>query len=124
MSWSGLRLERRLGGAVSASAAPRVRDGGKFEMLPTSTHSLAAGKDVCTGLGLGDKPNFQAGSAAAKCSNQGDQRPTLFEPNKISDLPQRPSLTAMRLVCIEILRVSTSATSSNLVVWAPVCCPA
>jgi hypothetical protein len=41
------------------------------------------------------------GSAATKCSNQADLRSTVTDPIRCSDLLQRPSLTAMNLVCIE-----------------------
>jgi hypothetical protein len=41
-----------------------------------------------------------SGSAAAKCSNQADLRLTPADRVRRSDLPQRPSLTALHLVCI------------------------
>jgi hypothetical protein len=44
------------------------------------------------------------GSAALKCSNQADPRPTLTDLIHSSDLPQRLSLTFMRLVCIQKIR--------------------
>ena len=45
-------------------------------------------------------PIFQAGRAAAMCSNQADLHLTLTDPKNGPELPQRPSMTCMRLVCI------------------------
>ena len=38
------------------------------------------------------------------CSNQADLHLTLTDPKNGPELPQRPSMTCMRLVCIETLR--------------------
>jgi hypothetical protein len=48
--------------------------------------------------------NDAPGGAAPKCSNQTDLRSTLTAQIYSSDLPQRPSLTTMHLVCIEKAR--------------------
>ncbi len=40
-----------------------------------------------------------------QCSKQADLHPTLYEPNRTFDLPQRPSLTSVRLGCIKNARV-------------------
>ena len=49
---------------------------------------------------------FETGesSAAPKCSNQTDLRLTLADLFHGSDLPERPSPTSMRLVCIQVVK--------------------
>jgi hypothetical protein len=42
-------------------------------------------------------------SAAEKCSNQTDLRPIPTDRVRHPDLPQRPSLTAPHLVCIQVV---------------------
>jgi hypothetical protein len=46
--------------------------------------------------------------AAAECSNRADLRLTLTERIRHSDLAQRPSLTALHLVCIKNVRARHS----------------
>lgn len=78
---------------------------------PPRTHVHRLGKRV--GRNAANRPHLasegspvrnRGSSAAPKCSNQTDLHLTLTDPLHSSDLPQRPSLTSMRLVCIENVR--------------------
>jgi hypothetical protein len=52
--------------------------------------------------------------AAPKCSNQTDLHLTLTDLFHGSDLPERPSPTSMRLVCIQIQKASASWTEREV----------
>jgi hypothetical protein len=55
------------------------------------------------------------GSAAPQCSNRTDLHVTLADLLHSSDLPERPSSTSMRLVCIQMATLSpcTPRASAN-----------
>jgi hypothetical protein len=53
------------------------------------------------GQANGSPVRMRGSSAARKCSNQTDLRLTLADLFYGSDLPERPSPTFMRLVCIQ-----------------------
>ena len=59
-------------------------------------------------------PIFQVGRAAAMCSNQANLHLTLTDPKNGPELPQRPSMTCMRLVCIQRVVTEESAVRPRL----------
>jgi hypothetical protein len=73
------------------------------------------------------RPSKLSGSSAApKCSNQTDLRLTLADLFYGPDLPERPSPTSMRLVCIQMLSIvrprpeqRSAAELSRILIKAP-----
>jgi hypothetical protein len=59
-------------------------------------------------------------SAAPKCSNRTDLHLTLADLHHGFDLPERPSSTSMRLVCIQMLSITQPRISSG---GAAIRCP-
>jgi len=85
-------------GSVQSRRASSGRRGNRGTRLTLLSYQVAKTRRMC--------------GAAAKCSNQTDLRPALTDPIRHSDLPQRPSSTCMRLVCIQKARGSSPLSST------------
>ena len=70
-------------------------------MLPTRLQTATPGRTDANEI---NGPSSQCG-AAPRCSNQIDLYLTLTDLFYGPDLPERPPLTSVRLVCIEMLSV-------------------
>src|SRR6516225_9838320 len=77
------------------------------------SRKVSASLDLLFGSESDRRSESDEGGAAPKCSNQTDLGLTLADLFYRSDLPERPSPTSVRLVCIQKARGSSPLSSTG-----------